>query len=72
LTLLKDPRKEAEAERCLRKAIDLARAQAARFFELRATTSLARLLAKQGRRKRAHSILAEINCWFTEASIPRI
>jgi predicted ATPase len=33
---------------------------------LRATTSLARLLAKQGRRDEARSILAEIYGWFTE------
>jgi tetratricopeptide (TPR) repeat protein len=66
LTLLKDPRSEAEAERCLRQAIDVAQGQAARLFELRATTSLARLLTKQGRREEAHRMLAEIYNWFTE------
>ena len=34
-------------------------------LELRATTSLARLLAMQGRRDEAH-MLAEIYGWFTE------
>jgi len=34
--------------------------------ELRATTSLARLLAKQGRRAEARTILAEIYGWFTK------
>ena len=34
--------------------------------ELRATTSLARLLAKQGRRDEARAMLAEIYGWFTE------
>jgi class 3 adenylate cyclase/tetratricopeptide (TPR) repeat protein len=66
LTLLKDPRSEAEAERCLRQAIDIARRQAARLFELRATTSIARLLAKQGRREEAHRMLTGIYNWFTE------
>jgi hypothetical protein len=32
----------------------------------RATTSLARLLAKQGNRDEAHAMLAEIYGWFTE------
>ena len=34
--------------------------------ELRATTSLARLLAKQGRRDEARTMLADIYGWFTE------
>jgi predicted ATPase len=33
---------------------------------LRASTSLARLLAKQGRRDEARAMLAEIYNWFTE------
>jgi predicted ATPase len=66
LTLLKDPRSEAEAEDCLRQAIDVARRQAARLFELRATTSLARLLNKQGKRGEAQSMLGDIYGWFTE------
>jgi len=33
---------------------------------LRATTSLARLLAKQGRREEARTMLVEIYNWFTE------
>ena len=35
-------------------------------MELRATTSLARLLAKQDRRDEARSMLAQIYDWFTE------
>jgi len=66
LMLLKDPRSEAEAERSLRKAIDIARRQAARLFELRATTSLARLLRDTNRRDEARTMLAEIYNWFTE------
>ena len=35
-------------------------------LELRATISLARLLAKQGRQEEARTMLAEIYNWFTE------
>jgi predicted ATPase len=38
----------------------------AKAWELRATMSLARLLASQGRRDEARAILAEIYNWFTE------
>jgi predicted ATPase len=44
----------------------VARLQQARSLELRATTSLARLLDKQGRRDKARAMLAEIYNWFTE------
>jgi len=66
LTMLKGPRSEAEAELYLHEAIDIARRQAARLFELRATMSLARLLANQGRRGEAQTMLAEIYNWFSE------
>jgi predicted ATPase len=66
LMLLGDQRSEEEAELNLHRAIDIARGQSARLFELRATTSLARLLVKQGRRDEARSTLAEIYNWFTE------
>jgi predicted ATPase len=56
----------AEAEQCLRRAVALATRQGAKWFELRATTSLARLLAKQGSREQARTMLAEIEGWFTE------
>ena len=54
------------AAQCFRDAIDLARCQGAKSWELRATTSLARLLAKQGHRDEARMILGEIYKWFTE------
>jgi predicted ATPase len=56
----------AEATQCFRDAIELARRQSAKSWELRATTSLARLLAKQERRDEARGMLAEIYNWFTE------
>jgi adenylate cyclase len=55
-----------EAERCLRTAIDVARRQGARLFELRATVSLARLLKQQRKTDEARRMLTEIYNWFTE------
>jgi len=66
LLLIKDPSEPAEAERCLRTAIEIARQQDARLVQLRATTSLARLLQTQGKIEEARDMLAEIYNWFTE------
>jgi class 3 adenylate cyclase/tetratricopeptide (TPR) repeat protein len=66
LSLLLNPSDAPEAERRFRTAIAIARQQRAKTEELRATTSLARLLAKQGRRDEARTMLAEIYNWFTE------
>ncbi len=55
-----------EAEAAFRAGIEVARRQDARWFELRATVGLARLLAKQGQRDEARAMLAEIYNWFTE------
>jgi class 3 adenylate cyclase/tetratricopeptide (TPR) repeat protein len=66
LLLMRDPRDEAEAERCFRIAIDIARPQKARFFELRATTGLARLLNRRDKRDEARAMLSDIYGWFTE------
>lgn len=62
--LLRD--RPAEATRSLRQAIDVARRQQARWWELRATMSLARLLRDQGRGGQARKIVAEAAAWFTE------
>jgi predicted ATPase len=56
----------AEAERCFRAAIEVARAQEAKWWELRTTVSLARVLRDTNRRDDAHAILSEIDSWFTE------
>ena len=66
LLLALDPTDPAEAEQCFRTAIEIAWRQSARSIELRATMSLARLLAKQGRRDEARTMLADIYNWFTE------
>ena len=49
LLLRQDESNAVEAEQCFERAIEIARKQRAKSLELRATTSLARLLAKQGR-----------------------
>jgi tetratricopeptide (TPR) repeat protein len=55
-----------EAQKSFRTSIEIARRQSAKSFELRATSSLARLLAKQDRREEARTMLLEIYNWFTE------
>jgi len=55
-----------EAENCFRAGLAVARQQEAKWWELRATVSLARLLRDTNRRDEACSILAEIYIWFTE------
>jgi predicted ATPase len=57
---------QAEAERCFQHALDIARDQQAKSFELRAATSLARLWQQQGKRDKARQVLAEVYHWFTE------
>jgi tetratricopeptide (TPR) repeat protein len=54
------------AEADFREAIMLAQQMGAKALELRATMSLARLLAQQGDRDAARTMLAEIYGWFTE------
>ncbi len=66
LLMIKDLGNLTEAERCLRTAIDVARRQGARLFELRPTVSLASLLRDSNRRDEARTMLAEIYNWFTE------
>ena len=56
----------AEAEASLRAAIDAARAQEARSWELRAATTLAQLLAGRGERAAARELLSGIYGWFGE------
>ena len=57
---------EVEAERSYQKALQLARDQSAKSWELRAAMSLVRLLQKQNRGEEARAILAPIYQSFTE------
>ena len=66
LLLRQDQSKAAQAQSCFQRAIETARKQNAKSWELRATMSLAALLAKLGRRDEARAMLTEIYGWFTE------
>jgi predicted ATPase/class 3 adenylate cyclase len=55
-----------QAEACFRAALDVARQQHAKSWELRAATSLARLWQRQGKRQAAYDLLAPVYGWFTE------
>jgi predicted ATPase len=66
LLLLRSAAHHAEAEACFHKAIEIARKQQAKMWELRATVSLARLWQQRGKKKQAHKMLAKIYGWFTE------
>ena len=54
------------AEADFREAIAVAQQMTAKILELRATTSLARLLANQGHCEEARAMLADVYNWFTE------
>jgi len=64
--LLAESADKLGAERCFRKAIETARSQKSLAWELRATVSLADLIAKQGRRDEARTVLATIYGAFKE------
>ncbi|MGD2144417.1 MAG: BTAD domain-containing putative transcriptional regulator [Anaerolineae bacterium] len=57
---------EAGARAALHKAVEVARRQQAKSWELRATVSLCRLWQQQGRREEARRRLDEVYGWFTE------
>jgi len=54
------------AERSFLASLDWARRQQARMWELRTSTSLARLWQSQGKRQDAYELLAPVYDWFTE------
>jgi predicted ATPase len=56
----------AAAEQSYYQAMAVAQRQSAKFYELRAATSLARLWRGQGKRTEASELLAPIYGWFTE------
>ena len=47
-------------------ALEIARNQQAKSFELRTATSLSRLWQQQGKRQEAYDLLAPVYGWFTE------
>jgi serine/threonine protein kinase/predicted ATPase len=66
LVLAESPDQVPAAEACFRRAIDTARHQQSKAWELRATVSLARLWQRLGRRHDAHAALAAVYSSFTE------
>jgi class 3 adenylate cyclase/predicted ATPase/tRNA A37 threonylcarbamoyladenosine biosynthesis protein TsaE len=56
----------AKAQAYFEQALALARAQQAKFWELRAAMSMARLWRDQGKRDEARDLLAPVYGWFTE------
>lgn len=66
LLLAQGPDAHTEAETCFHQALDIARHQQAKSWELRATTSLARLWQSRGKGDEARALLAPVYEWFTE------
>lgn len=66
LGLRLDTPDEQRAETSFRRALEIARRQQAKSWELRAATSLARLWGERGRRTEARDLLAPVYDWFTE------
>lgn len=66
LILMRDQASVAEAERCFHTALEVAREQSTKSWELRATMSLARSLAKRSQQTEARSMLEDVYGWFTE------
>jgi predicted ATPase len=66
LLLIQDASNTSQADRSFSDAIEVARRQSAKAFELRAATSVARLLQREGKKEDARRTLDEIYRWFTE------
>jgi predicted ATPase len=65
-----DPSKTEDAERILRRAVDVAHRQGARTSELRATTSLHRLYVGSGRAVEHEAALRALVDTFGDAALP--
>jgi predicted ATPase len=66
IALLSPEPDAAKAETYFERALDVARQQHAKSFELRASMSLARLWRDQGKVQQARELLAPVYGWFTE------
>jgi predicted ATPase len=68
LVTLEDGGRQADGtpEACFQQALEIARSQHAKSWELRAATSLACLWQQQGKRQEAYDLLAPVYNWFTE------
>ncbi len=66
LLLAKSSDNHAEAESCFSQALDIARDQQAKSWELRSAMSLGRLWQQQKKQDEAHKLLSEVYGWFNE------
>jgi class 3 adenylate cyclase/predicted ATPase len=66
IEILSPERDAAKAETHFEHALEIARVQQAKSWELRAAMSIARLWRDQGKRPQAHDLLAPVYGWFTE------
>ena len=66
MLLAVSPDNHAEAESCFSKALEVARHQQAKSWELRAAVSLGHLWQKQDKVEETHKMLSKIYDWFTE------
>jgi predicted ATPase len=66
LRLRSDTPDEQRAEMSFHRALEIARQQQAKSWELRAAMSMARLWRDQGKQQQAHDLLAPVYGWFTE------
>jgi predicted ATPase len=57
---------DLDAEICFQHALETARRQQARSYELRAATSLSRLWQQKGKRVEAYQLLSDVYDWFSE------
>ena len=66
IALLSPEPEKAKAEEYFDRALEVARKQQAKSWELRAAMSLARLWRDQGKVQQARELLAPVYGWFTE------
>ena len=66
LLLAVSSKNHAEAEHCFSQALNIARRQQAKSWELRVAVSLGRLRQRQGKQAEARELLGPVYNWFTE------
>jgi predicted ATPase len=66
IALLSSMPDRVNAQVYFQRALEVARKQQAKSWELRAATSMARLWRDQGKPQQAHELLAPVYGWFTE------
>jgi predicted ATPase len=72
LLVAQSPSDQETAQEYFLEALEVARRQRAKFWELRAATSLARLWQQQDRKQEARELLTPVYDWFTEGFDTRV